>query len=105
MAVVQREYGPAEPSEHRPHTIKRVAKSGQFQALELLVKIGDRDRTIRLDADVLTKYGLTGPEAVEELRAIRTVLEEAQKGENARDRILKAGLERIAVALEQQKAR
>ena len=46
------------------------------RGLELLVNIEGKDRTCVLRLDALEGHGLSGPAAVEELRALREELEE-----------------------------
>ena len=73
---VQSHYGRPDPAEPPIAEIRKVYRpANRNAALELQVKIEGRDRTILLTLDALEGHGLSGPAAVEELRAIRVALE------------------------------
>ena len=53
-----------------------IYKAGSSPYLELQANIGGRDHTISLSLDDLQCHGIGGPAAVEELRGIRTAIED-----------------------------
>lgn len=60
---------------HRPYFVQALTTDGQFRGLELRVKIEGRDHTILLSPDALEANGLSGSEAVAELRKIRGAID------------------------------
>ena len=53
-----------------------IRKAGSSPDLEIQVSIGGRDYSIVLPHDDLRDHGIGGPAAVEELRGIRTAIED-----------------------------
>ena len=76
MMSVQSKYdrqGPMEPPVAEIIQVNRPPDKTSI--LELRVNIEDRDQLVALPLGALEEFGLTGPAAVEELRAIRVALE------------------------------
>ena len=63
-----------DPAEPPIAKIVGINRTGPSPSLELRVKIRDQDHDALLLLDALEDYGLSGPAAVEELRAIRVAL-------------------------------
>ena len=74
---------PVEP--YKPNTIRAVEAPDGRRALELRVNIAGRDRTIVLTNDELEGHGLSGPAAVDELRAIRVAVEALARAAQSQD--------------------
>ena len=81
MNPTQTSYGSQGPAEPAKAKIIKVNRNEGRQpestpSLELRVKIEDQDHDVLLPLGALEENGLSGPAAVEELRRIRTALEE-----------------------------
>ncbi len=77
MSPLQPTYDKPGPAGPPVAKITRINRSpGSRPTLELQVNIGGQDCDIVLPLDALEDRGLSGPAAVEELRAIRAALED-----------------------------